>query len=347
MSELKSILVTGGAGFIGSNLVEYLLEKHADYRIINLDALTYAGDITNINGFKDHPRHVFVQANICDAEAVEALFAKYDIRGVFHLAAESHVDNSINGPRIFFETNVMGTFTLVHAAYKHWMTGPGAYKPEYEGCRFHLTSTDEVYGTLGETGLFSETTAYAPNPPYAAAKAGGDFVVRSYNRTFGLNTTITNCSNNYGPHQHAEKLIPTIVRKALAGQPIPIYGNGKNVRDWLFVKDHCRALELVYSTGRTGETYNIGCDNERDNNFMAHFICEILDELKPTDKPYSSLITYVKDRAGHDLRYAIDSTKIESELGYSVDTDFKTALTDTIKWYIAKFEQPQAGQNAA
>lgn len=335
-ADLTSILVTGGAGFIGSNLVAHLLETHPDYRIINLDALTYAGSLDNVKGVENDPRYVFVKGDIRDSAMVVQLFETYDIRGVFHLAAESHVDNSIAGPRVFMETNLMGTFNLVDAAYRYWMTGPFEYKPEYEGCRFHLTSTDEVYGTLGETGLFSETTPYAPNPPYAASKAGADLIVRSYNRTFGLNTTITNCSNNYGPHQHAEKLIPTIIRKAISGQAIPIYGNGKNVRDWLFVKEHCGALDLVYHTGRAGETYNIGCNNEQDNNFMAKFICSILDEVKPAGKPYSEQITYVKDRAGHDLRYAIDSTKIETELGWKSEVDFKSALTDTVKWYIAK-----------
>jgi dTDP-glucose 4,6-dehydratase len=329
------ILVTGSAGFIGSNLVEYLLETHPDWHIVSLDKLTYAGNLANLSAVKDNPRHTFVQGDICDKELLEKLFTEHDIRGVFHLAAESHVDNSITGPEIFFMTNVIGTQRLAHTAYRHWMNGPGDVKKGYEDCRFHLTSTDEVFGTLGETGLFSETTAYAPNPPYAASKAGGDFVIRSYNRTFGLNATMSNCSNNYGPHQHAEKLIPTVIRKALAGQPIPIYGNGKNVRDWLYVRDHCRALELVHRTGRSGETYNVGCHNEQDNNYMAQKICAILDELKPTGKAsYADQITYVKDRAGHDLRYAIDSTKIETELKWQPEHDFETALRATVQWYV-------------
>ncbi|HEX2859833.1 MAG TPA: dTDP-glucose 4,6-dehydratase [Alphaproteobacteria bacterium] len=333
-SSLTSILVTGGAGFIGSNLIEHLLEKYPQYKIVNLDALTYAGNPDNLKAVQDNPRYTFVKGDICDKALLEKIFTEHDIRGVFHLAAESHVDNSIAGPEIFFMTNVIGTQRLIHTAYRHWMNGVGDVKKGYEGARFHLTSTDEVYGTLGETGLFSETTPYAPNPPYAASKAGGDFVVRSYNRTFGLNATISNCSNNYGPHQHAEKLIPTIIRKALAGQPIPIYGDGKNIRDWLYVKDHANALDTVFHNGRSGETYNIGCDNEQDNNAMAGLICGILDELKPQAESYSKLISYVKDRAGHDRRYAIDSTKIETELGWKAQSDFMPALRSTVQWFM-------------
>ena len=335
-----NLLVTGGAGFIGSNLVEYLLENYDDYKVIVLDDLTYAGDMNNLKSVTDNSRFKFIKGNICNAGLVEHIFTEYDIRGVFHLAAETHVDNSIEGPRQFMETNLMGTFTLVSEAYRHWMNGPNEVKLGYEKCRFHHTSTDEVYGTLGETGLFSETTAYAPNPPYAASKAGSDFIVRSYNRTFGFNATITNCSNNYGPHQHDEKLIPTVIRKALAGENIPIFGDGKNIRDWLYVKDHCNALATVFHEGRAGETYNIGCDNELDNNYIADKLCRLLDEIKPKEQgSYVEQISYVKDRAGHDRRYAIDATKIITELNWKFTKNFEEGLKETVQWYVDKYAE--------
>ncbi len=264
------------------------------------------------------------------------LFAENDIRGVIHFAAESHVDNSITGPLPFIQTNLMGTFTLLEAARKHWMTAPGQFRPGYEGCRFHHISTDEVYGTLGATGFFMETTPYAPNSPYSASKAGSDFLVRAYHHTYGMNVTTTNCSNNYGPKQHSEKLIPTIIRKALAWQPIPIYGDGKNVRDWLYVLDHCKGIDLVYHTGIAGETYNIGGRNERDNLYIVNTICGIIDELRPAagGKSYKELITFVKDRAGHDRRYAIDATKIETKLGWKAEENFETGIRKTVEWYI-------------
>lgn len=341
------ILVTGGAGFIGSNFVAHMLRAHADYHIINLDKLTYAGNLENLAGVIDHARHTFVQGDICDRPLLEKLFAEHDIRGVFHFAAESHVDNSILGPEIFFMTNVIGTQRLTDVAYRHWMSGPGQVKPGYEGCRFHLTSTDEVYGSLGDTGLFTETTPYAPNPPYAASKAGGDFVVRSYHHTFGLNATISNCSNNYGPRQHDEKLIPTVIRKALAGQPIPIYGDGKNIRDWLHVADHCTALDTVFHKGVAGETYNIGSRNERDNNFIAKHLCALLDEEAPRadGKSYTEQISYVKDRAGHDRRYAIDPTKLETQLGWTFAHGFEDGMRETVRWFVAKYRT--AGEAAA
>lgn len=336
---MKHILVTGGAGFIGSNFIPYMLEKYSDYFIINIDALTYAGDENNVRLTEPQKeRYKFVHGNICDEELVNMLFKEYDIRGVFHFAAESHVDNSIKGPKVFFETNVIGTYNVIHAAKTQWMTDPFTFKEGYENCRFHHVSTDEVYGTLGETGLFSETTPYAPNPPYAASKAGADFVVRSYFHTFGMPVTISNCSNNYGQNQHDEKFIPTVIRSCLNGKNIPIYGEGKNIRDWLYVLDHGKALDLVFHTGKCGETYNIGCWNERTNNEIVHLICEILNELKPAEKPYQELISYVKDRAGHDMRYAIDSTKIETELGWKPEAKFEDALKETIKWYIEKYE---------
>jgi dTDP-glucose 4,6-dehydratase len=336
---MKSLLVTGCAGFIGSNFVPYFLEKYPDYRLINLDLLTYAGNMENLSEVKNHERHVFVKGDICNRELVEYLFTAYDIRGVIHFAAESHVDNSIKNPGIFVQTNVNGTFTLIDVAYKYWMEKPFVYKNGYEECRFHHISTDEVYGTLGETGFFTETTSYAPNSPYSASKAGSDMVVRSYHHTYGMNTVITNCSNNYGPKQHDEKLIPTVIRKALNGQNIPIYGDGKNIRDWLYVLDHCKGIDLVYHTGRSGEVYNIGGRNERNNNQIADRICSLLDELSPRKdgQSYKTLITYVEDRAGHDRRYAIDATKIETELGWKADENFDTGIVKTIQWYLEKY----------
>lgn len=333
---MKTILITGGAGFIGSNFVPYFVEKYSDYHIVNLDKITYAGNIDNLNEVENNPRYTLVKGDICNRELVEYLFETYDIRGVIHFAAESHVDNSISGPEVFIQTNINGTFTLLDVARKYWMNSPFEYKKEYEECRFHHISTDEVYGTLGETGLFYETTPYAPNSPYSAAKASSDFIVRAYHHTYGMNVTTSNCSNNYGPKQHSEKLIPTIIRKAIALEPIPIYGDGKNIRDWLYVLDHCTGIDLVFHTGVSGETYNIGGRNERDNLSIVNHICTILDIQKPRvdGRKYSNLITFVKDRAGHDRRYAIDATKIETELGWKADENFETGINKTIKWYL-------------
>ncbi len=338
VNKNKTILVTGCAGFIGSNFVPYFLEKYIDYDIVNLDLLTYAGDLNNLNDIKDANRHTFVEGDIKDRKLVENIFSKYDIRGVIHFAAESHVDNSIKNPGVFIETNVNGTFTLLDVAYKYWMNKPFEYKKEYEGCRFHHISTDEVYGTLGKEGLFTEETPYAPNSPYSASKAGSDMVVRSYHHTYGMHTVITNCSNNYVPKQHDEKLIPTIIRKALNNEIIPIYGDGENIRDWLYVLDHCKGIDLVYHTGKSGEVYNIGGRNERNNNYIVNKICEILDEKEPKDESYKSLITYVEDRAGHDRRYAIDATKIENELGWKADENFESGILKTIEWYLNKYK---------
>ncbi len=340
--EKKSILVTGCAGFIGSNFVPYFLEKYPNYHVINLDLLTYAGNLENLQEVEGNPNYSFIKGNICNRELVEYIFDTFDIKGVIHFAAESHVDNSIKNPGIFVETNVNGTFTLLDVAYKKWMEKPFNYKKEYEGCRFHHISTDEVYGTLGETGLFREDTPYAPNSPYSASKASSDMIVRSYKETYGMNTVITNCSNNYGPKQHDEKLIPTIIRKALAGEPIPIYGDGKNIRDWLYVLDHCKGIDLVYHNGKSGETYNIGGRNERTNLQIVDRITTILDEKVPPkeriDKEsYKELITFVEDRAGHDRRYAIDATKIENELGWRADENFDTGIVKTIDWYLKKY----------
>ena len=334
---MKSILVTGCAGFIGSNFVPYFLEKYKDYKIVNLDLLTYAGDLKNLEEIKDHPNYIFIHGDISDRGLIEDLFYDHDFCGVIHFAAESHVDNSIKNPGVFIETNVTGTYTLIDVAKNYWMEKPFVYKEKYQDCRFHHISTDEVYGTLGETGLFTETTPYAPNSPYSASKASSDMIVRSYHHTFGLNTVITNCSNNYGPKQHDEKLIPTIIRNALQGNSIPIYGDGKNIRDWLYVLDHCTGIDLAYHDGKAGETYNIGGRNERDNLYIVNKICEILDEKVPTDKSYKELITFVEDRAGHDRRYAIDATKIEDELGWKADENFETGILKTIEWYLEKY----------
>ena len=338
----KTILVTGCAGFIGSNFVPYFLDRYKEYHIINLDLLTYAGNLENLIEIENSERYSFIQGDICNRMLIEEIFEKYDIRGVIHFAAESHVDNSIKNPGVFIETNVNGTFTLLDVAYKYWMEKPFVYKEKYkeEQPRFHHISTDEVYGTLSEEGLFTEETPYAPNSPYSASKAGSDMIVRSYLHTYGMNTVITNCSNNYGPKQHNEKLIPTIIRKALNNENIPIYGDGKNIRDWLYVLDHCKGIDLVYHTGKTGEVYNIGGRNERNNNYIVQKICEILDEIKPASskKSYKELITYVEDRAGHDRRYAIDATKIENELGWKAEENFESGILKTIEWYLEKYQ---------
>lgn len=334
---MKSILVTGCAGFIGSNFVPYFLEKYPEYHIVNLDLLTYAGNLANLKEVEGSERYTFVHGDICDRELLENLFNQHDIRGVIHFAAESHVDNSIKNPGVFVQTNVNGTFTLIDVAYKYWMVKPFIFKSEYETCRFHHISTDEVYGTLGETGLFTETTPYAPNSPYSASKAGSDMIVRSYYHTYGMNTVTTNCSNNYGPKQHNEKLIPTIIRKAVNGENIPIYGDGKNIRDWLYVLDHCKGIDLVYHTGIVGEVYNIGGRNERNNNYIAGKVCEILDDLRPkVEGSYKDQISYVEDRAGHDRRYAIDASRIEIELGWKADESFESGIVKTIKWYLTQ-----------
>jgi len=335
---MKSILVTGGAGFIGSNLVEHLVKAYPDYKIVVIDALTYAGDIENLKAVKNAKNFTFVHGDICDRALIERIFQHYYILDVIHLAAESHVDNSISHPDVFIETNVKGTFTLIDVAYKYWMDKPFVSKTGYENSRFLHVSTDEVYGTLGETGLFTEETPYAPNSPYSASKASSDLIVRSYHHTYGMNTVITNCSNNYGPKQHDEKLIPTVIRKALAGENIPIYGDGKNIRDWLYVLVHCKGIELAFNKGISGEVYNIGGNNERNNNYIADKICEILDELVPLEnKSYKSLISYVEDRAGHDYRYAIDASKIEKNLGWKADENFETGILKTVQWYLKKY----------
>lgn len=332
----KTILITGGAGFIGSNFVPYFCEKYPEYKIINLDKLTYAGNLENLRSCENMPNYSFVQGDICDADLIEKLFRENDVRGVIHFAAESHVDNSITGPRAFINTNIIGTFNLLDAARRHWMDAPGRIKPGYADARFHHISTDEVYGALGATGEFREDTPYAPNSPYSASKASSDFLVRAYHHTYGLNTTTSNCSNNYGPKQHNEKLIPHIISCALAGKSLPIYGSGENVRDWLYVMDHCRAIDLIFHQGRAGETYNVGGHNERNNITIVKTICSILDELRPRadGKKYESQIEFVADRAGHDFRYAIDAGKLEQELGWRANETFDTGIVKTVKWYL-------------
>ncbi|MDQ0155375.1 dTDP-glucose 4,6-dehydratase [Robertmurraya andreesenii] len=340
-----NLLVTGGAGFIGSNFILYMLEKHNDIRIINLDKLTYAGNLENLECCMDDPRHFFIKGDICDLSLVEKVFSEYEIDGVIHFAAESHVDNSITNPRSFVETNVLGTFTLLEAARNFWMDGVNSYKKEYMNARFYHISTDEVYGSLGKDGYFTEDTAYAPNSPYSASKASSDMLVRSYFHTYGMNVVTTNCSNNYGPRQHEEKLIPTIIRKALALEPIPIYGNGQNVRDWLYVMDHCRAIEQVYLEGKAGETYLIGGHNERTNIEIAQTVCDVLDELIPLGKnecgttSYKQLISFVHDRPGHDFRYAINDSKLQRELGFQIKYGFDRGITGTVHYYLQQREK--------
>lgn len=334
----NKVLVTGAAGFIGSNYVDYVLEHSSD-EIVVLDALTYAGDLRNLEAASQNSRYTFVQGDICDEALVHSLFETHQFNRVVHFAAESHVDNSISGPSAFIQTNIVGTFNLLQAAYKLWMTAPNSFAAGFETARFLHVSTDEVYGTLGPTGLFTENTAYAPNSPYSASKASSDFVVRSYFHTYGLPVVTTNCSNNYGPNQHKEKLIPTIIRKAIGDENIPIYGDGKNVRDWLYVMDHCSGIYLALENGLLGETYNIGGRNERENLYIAHTICDLLDELRPKEVSYREQISFVTDRPGHDFRYAIDASKIENDLGWKAKETFETGIKKTVSWYLENTER--------
>jgi dTDP-glucose 4,6-dehydratase len=335
---MQVVLITGGAGFIGANFISYFLKKNEAYKVVNLDLLTYAGDLSNVSEVQENSRYIFIHGDICDREFVETLFNKYQFSAVIHFAAESHVDNSIKNPDSFVKTNVFGTFNLLDVAKNYWMESPNVYKKGFENCRFHHISTDEVYGTLGETGLFTEETPYAPNSPYSASKASSDFMVRSYFHTYGMNVVTTNCSNNYGPKQHDEKLIPTIIRKAISGEKIPIYGDGKNIRDWLYVLDHCKGIELVFTSGKFGETYNIGGQNERDNLYIVHTICDILDEMIPKTTSYKDQIHFVKDRPGHDYRYAIDATKLERKLGWKAAESFESGIRKTVQWYLSKYK---------
>ena len=336
----NKILITGGAGFIGSNYVELVISNSED-EVFILDNLTYAGNLKNLKAVSQLPNYNFIKGDICDKTLINNLFTENRFNKVIHFAAESHVDNSITGPSAFIQTNIIGTFNLVHSAYCLWMNGPNQLKKDFKDARFLHVSTDEVYGTLGVTGLFTETTAYAPNSPYSASKASSDFIVRSYFHTYGMPVVTTNCSNNYGAHQHKEKLIPTIIRKALSGEVIPIYGNGKNIRDWIYVTDHCKGIKLVLDNGRLGETYNIGGRNERENLYIAHTICDLLDNLVPNKTPYRDQMNFVQDRAGHDFRYAIDADKIESELGWKAEENFESGILKTIEWYLNNKDQLQ------
>ncbi len=336
---MQCILITGGAGFIGSNFIPFFLKKNEDIKIVNLDLLTYAGSLENVLECENNDRYTFVKGDVCDQVLVDSLFQKYNFDGVIHFAAESHVDNSIKHPDAFIRTNVFGTFTLLNTAKKYWMKGPNSVKPLHKKSRFLHVSTDEVYGSLGKTGLFTEKTPYAPNSPYSASKASSDFMVRSYFHTYGMNVVTTNCSNNYGPKQHDEKLIPTIIRKAISGEDIPIYGKGKNIRDWLYVLDHCKGIEVVFKKGKQGETYNIGGKNEKNNLYIATEICKILDQLLPSENSYKKQISFVSDRPGHDYRYAIDASKLERELAWQADENFESGILKTIEWYLEKYQK--------
>ncbi|MEJ1221487.1 dTDP-glucose 4,6-dehydratase [Sediminicola sp. 1XM1-17] len=335
-----NILVTGGAGFIGSNFIDYLLKTDKLCKVINLDVLTYAGDLRNTESFKSNERYTFVKGDICNSSLVTELFDNYKINAVIHFAAESHVDNSIDSPVDFIKTNIEGTFVLLEAARKYWMDAPFVVKQEFENARFHHISTDEVYGSLGPNGYFKENTPYAPNSPYSATKASSDFLVRSYHHTYGLNVVTTNCSNNYGAQQHDEKLIPTIIRNAIQGKNIPIYGEGKNIRDWLYVEDHCRGIWEVFLTGKTGETYLFGGNAERTNKDIAIKICQLLERKIPKkDGSYKDQIRFVEDRPGHDYRYAIDFSKVKQEIGWQPEENFETGLERTVDWYLGKYRK--------
>ena len=329
---MKTILITGGAGFIGSHMVRFMLNKYPDYRIINLDSLTYAGNLENLRDVEDKLNYSFIKADINDADAIQKVFDDHDINGVIHLAAESHVDRSISNPTEFIHTNIVGTVNLLNAARHHW-------KDNYEGRLFYHVSTDEVYGSLGDTGLFTETTAYDPRSPYSASKASSDHLVRAWYHTFKLPVMISNCSNNYGGYQFPEKLIPLMIYNIKHNKPLPIYGKGENVRDWLYVVDHASAIDRIFHKGCIGETYNIGGNNEWKNIDLVKLLCKIMDDrLGRPEGTSEKLITFVTDRAGHDLRYAIDSGKLQSELGWEPSLEFSEGLEKTVDWYLANEE---------
>ena len=329
---MKTLLVTGGAGFIGGNFVLDLVGQ-GGFRVVNLDKLTYAGNLDTLAVLKAHPDHVFVQGDIGDRALIERLLAEHRPDAIVNFAAESHVDRSIDGPAEFVQTNVVGTLNLLERALAYWR---GLSLERQDGFRFLHVSTDEVYGSLGPVGKFTEETAYAPNSPYSASKAASDHLVRAFHHTYGLPTLTTNCSNNYGPYQFPEKLIPLMIQKALAGEPLPVYGDGRNVRDWLYVRDHCRAIQRVLEAGRTGEVYNVGGDSERENIHVVKTICGMLDQRRPLadGRRRESLITYVKDRPGHDRRYAIDSSKLQRELGWAPQETFESGIARTVDWYL-------------
>lgn len=332
-------LITGGAGFIGSAVVRHIIQN-TEHEVLNVDKLTYAGNLESLISVADHPRYHFSQTDICDRAALDQLFSDFQPDVVMHLAAESHVDRSISGPFAFIETNIIGTYQLLEASRSYWGSLAEKGKAAF---RFHHISTDEVYGDLeGTTDLFTETTSYSPSSPYSASKASSDHLVRAWNRTYGLPVVVTNCSNNYGPYHFPEKLIPLMILNALQGKALPVYGNGQQIRDWLFVEDHARALYVVATQGVVGETYNIGGHNEKANLDVVHAICQLLEELAP-NKPegiqsYQDLITYVKDRPGHDVRYAIDASKIKVELGWVPEESFETGLRKTVEWYLSNTE---------
>lgn len=328
----KTILITGGTGFIGSHVVRRFVNNYPDYQILNLDALTYAGNLENLKDIDSKPNYRFVKGDITDTETVNRLFAEHQIDGVIHLAAESHVDRSITDPASFIRTNIFGTFNLLHAAKESWKANP-------EGKRFYHISTDEVYGSLGETGLFTEETSYDPKSPYSASKASSDHLVRAYFNTYHLPVLVSNCSNNYGPNQFPEKLIPLCIHNLQHGKPIPVYGKGENIRDWLFVEDHAAAIDLIFHQGVIGETYNIGGNNEWTNIDLIRALCDVVDQkLGRAQGTSRQLITFVKDRAGHDLRYAIDSSKIQRELGWKPSLQFEEGLAKTVDWYLENSE---------
>lgn len=333
--QKRTLLITGGAGFIGSNFIHYMLKKHPDYQIINMDKLTYAGSKANVMEADSHPNYLFIQSDITNSTLVNAIFNEYDISGVVHFAAESHVDRSIHDATAFTETNLVGTMALLQAAKNAWEK-QGALQER----RFHHISTDEVYGSLGKTGKFNEKTPYDPRNPYSASKAGSNMLVNSFGHTYGMNVIITSSSNNYGPHQHEEKLIPTIISNALKRNPIPIYGDGKNIRDWLYVEDHCRALDLVFHHADPMEMYNIGGGNEKTNIEIATAICEILDKLQAELlresglTSFKELITFTQDRLGHDRRYAIDDSKLRRDLGWKPEESLTGGLQKTVDWYV-------------
>ncbi|MCA4815110.1 MULTISPECIES: dTDP-glucose 4,6-dehydratase [Acinetobacter] len=327
------ILVTGGAGFIGSAVIRHIIQN-TNNQVLNIDKLTYAGNLESLKEIDQNPNYQFKKIDICDADEITKAIEEFQPNAIMHLAAESHVDRSIDGPAAFIQTNIVGTYTLLEAARKYWVSLEGESQQNF---RFHHISTDEVYGDLeGTTDLFTETTSYAPSSPYSASKASSDHLVRAWHRTYGLPVIVTNCSNNYGPYHFPEKLIPLVILNALDAKPLPVYGNGRQIRDWLFVEDHAHALYKVVTEGEVGETYNIGGHNEKQNIEVIKTICKILDELKPqaNGQAYESLITFVKDRPGHDLRYAIDATKIQNELGWTPMETFETGIRKTVEWYL-------------